>query len=213
MAEHPILFSGEMVRAILAGKKTQTRRVIKPQPEEYRGMIRWQKTKTNAILTVPEGLIADNPYGQPGDLLWVRETHRLASINARTDSQFWTIQFKEGFNVLPYPQPKRELFEPIAAKDNFTTSNTGIDFGKWRPSIFMPRWASRITLRITDIRVERVQDISDYDCSCEGIALTSLDGSNYRNDFSALWDSINVKRGYSWESNPWVFVIEFERVK
>lgn len=248
MKERPILFSSAMVRAILEGRKTQTRRVINPQPRStcctggvidkpisptdiwhlagYENTWGFRSSSTGVALS---GAWKCH-YGQPGDRLWVRETYRIASINARTASQFWTIQFKEGFGVLPHPQPERELFLPLVERDEFTESNTGIDFGKWRPSIHMPRWASRITLEVVSVRVERLQDISDDDAVAEGVkdlchcgdyvqdhgyhsghGAVSMPGYA-RDEFSGLWDSINAKRGYSWESNPWVWVIEFKRV-
>ncbi len=239
MKEYPILFNGEMVQAILAGQKTQTRRVIEPQP------------KVNSLCLSPidcqlvgitkDGTPAGNrrsvgawltcPYGIPGDKLWVRETWRLASINANIPyAQFWTVQFAD-FRCLPHPQPDRDLFLPLAKKDVFAEGLVGDKFGKWRPSIHMYKWMSRITLEVTNIRAERLNDISDNDAVAEGIKdlchcgdyiddhgfssghnPVSMPGWAIDN-FSELWDSINGKSSYSWESNPWVWVIEFKRIK
>ena len=149
MREHPLIFNTEMVKAILAGNKTQTRRV---PVERYRN---WKV----------------------GDQLWVRETWYYDLYSSRffykaddenaIDSQYWLI--------------------------------------KWKPSIFMPRWASRITLEITGLREEYVQDIRNCDCLDEGIegCFKALD------KFKILWDSINKKRGYGWNANPMVKVIQF----
>ena len=218
MKERPILFSAPMVRAILEGRKTQTRRVIKglgsKLGDEYCTELRNGEIVETATLC---------PYGTAGDYLWVRETWRLASVNASIlDAQFWTVQFKN-FAALPHPQPKRELFAPLAAKDTFTPGRTGIEFGKWRPSIFLPRWASRITIEVMSVRVERVQDISERDAIAEGIdeweEMFRCGPDNnpcWTRDAVAayrwLWDSINAKRGYGWDVNPWVWVIEFKQV-
>lgn len=150
----PIIFSGEMVRALLDGRKTMTRRVVKKQ---------------------------HCPYGQPGDLLWVRETWRQA-------------QWKDG--ILYRADKARSL-----GMDEYS------DRHKWKPSIFMPRKASRLTLEITDIRMERVQDITTDDAIAEGIK--ELQGGA-KVEFHNLWDSINAKRGYGWKANPRVWVVVFQ---
>ena len=194
--ERQILFSGPMVRALLAGTKTQTRRVVKPQPPGL-----WMKPET-AVITdhhgrwafsriAPNGLAVawprgtDSikcPYGVPGDTLWVRETWANVSGGAfyRADGK-WPCAFGD---------------EP-----------------KWKPSIHMPRWASRITLRVTDVRVERVRAISERDAQAEGAAKESgVGGMSYVNGFHRLWDSINDARGYGWDVDPWVWALTFERV-
>ena len=233
--EHPILFSTEMVQAILEGKKTQTRRVIEVQPEGMMGICKCHYSPSGHAYSNTDGSCTcqpvDFPYGQPGGDLWVRETWRLASINAEiADAQFWTVQFAD-FHVMPHPQPKRELFLKLAEKDKFQTSNTGIKFGRWRPSIHMYRWMSRINLGIVHIRAERLQDITDEDATKEGIqdvchcgdyveshgyhsghSAVSMPGWATEN-FASLWDSINGKRGYPWALNPWVWVIEFQKVQ
>jgi len=196
MREHPILFSTEMVKAILEGRKTMTRRIIKTQPVMVNGYYRWQPKAGYDINLEHLNINLTNklcPCGQVGDRLWVRET--------------WA----DGMNV-PVP---------IIYKADKAWTDVKI---KWRPSIFMPRWASRITLEITDIRVERVQEINNADAEQEGFALAGLqngcpacdtiDHSYYggRFHFAEYWDSLNAKRGYSWESNPWVWVVSFEVV-
>ncbi len=224
-----IIFKGEMIRAILDGRKTMTRRPIKFCLNEYheignprRLLGDWPLSK---ISRFKDGLLSYEyqsdvddskyseikcPYGQPGDRLWVRETWRIASINHSTEYQFYTVQFKEGFGVLPHPQPDKSLFFPLIVKDNLVLGETGIAFGKWRPSIFMPRWASRILLEIVNVKVERLQDICEEDAHKEGILNRPCEIGPI-GEFADLWESIYGPG--SWELNPWVWVIEFERIK
>ena len=201
MKERPILFSGKMVRAILEERKTCTRRVMNPQPVDagsgdwwYPGpALNWQNAKHYANEAhMQRGLPTDfHPYGQPGDRLWVRETFAV-------QPDLWAASH--------VPQPIHFLADckPEQIEDYIL-----------KPSIHMPRWASRITLEITGVRVERVQDITPNDIWSEGVAWHGEgdhDGeANAHEDFTSLWNSINLKRGYSWESNPWVWVIEFKR--
>jgi len=219
MTEKPILFNGEMVRAILDGNKTQTRRVIKPQPTNM--------DNENRRLSVS----SDCPYGQRGTRLWVRETWRIVSVNANLKTaQFYTVQFKD-LHPLDYSPALQETLAEYAAKENPVMGSIGDAYGKWRPSIHMPKKCARLWLRVMDIRVERVQDITSSDCEAEGIRgsshgspvkgwpyeeYTNGDGLIYSDPLyavAALWNSINTKRGYPWDSNPWVWVIEFEREK
>jgi len=214
MKTRPILFNGEMVRAILAGRKTQTRRVVKTKNEKP-----FQFLGVNAIRTFAyfgddaSSCVLDDavgfPYGQPGDRLWVRETWRALSsrFDYRADyPQTW----ERGEHDVETDDPSGRLI--LRAEDY-----------KWRPSIHMPREASRITLEVKAVRVERVQEIHSHDALAEGIFYKT--GSyelewftpNQRDaqrveDFKKLWNSINEKRGSGWEKNPWVWVIEFERV-
>lgn len=208
MEERPILFSSEMVKAILDGRKTQTRRVVKPQPELIAGD--WFYRKRNMSYSMPNqgeletellGIWDACPYGFVGGQLWVRETwkaeaHPLAGAR---------IRYLAG----------GEKDVTGIAKDNPSIKYTHKH--GWRPSIHMPRWASRITLVITGVRVERAQDISEDDAEAEGIHLLGLPKEERYSHprkhivaFQALWDLINQKRGYSWASNPWVWVIEFK---
>lgn len=180
--ERPILFNSEMVNAILAGKKTQTRRVIK------------NKSNINHAI--------ECPYGKPGDLLWVRETWRPEELDSGNDG----IRFRADavFKGIDNTQAAAEKwFQVYSEKENWKL---------WRPSIFMPRWASRITLEITHVRVERVQYIKLSGAKAEGVEHDYENNLTTIENFAVLWDSINKKRGFGWDENPWVWVIEW-RVK
>jgi hypothetical protein len=202
--ERGILFSAEMVRAILDGRKGQTRRVVKTQPQETSldgSWARWRDAGADLWRNKEQYARDCCPYGQSGDRLWVRETW------ADTDE---TINDEPGI-VYRATDPDWESMEGW----------------KWRPSIFMPRAASRITLEITGVRVERVQEISEADAMAEGVMEIHTDemqqaarvaASEGRKSigpvdyFRQLWDSINAKRGFGWESNPFVWVLEFKRI-
>lgn len=179
--ERPILFSAPMVRAILEGRKTQTRRVAKPR--EVTAAI------TRGLMGGTNPAFGPCPYGQPGDRLWVRETWR---IERRGSDYFIDFAADTGS-----PSMTRTV---VVDAEALATKNM-----RWRPSIHMPRWASRITLDVKTVRVERLQDISEADANAEGGL--SLRGPNC---FQCLWESINGPD--SWDANPWVWVIEFERV-
>ena len=212
--ERPILFSGAMVRALQAGTKTQTRRVVKLPasliPNDLT-LSRMQDGYTEGVRPVfgfddePNAFSCKNPYGQTGDRLWVREAWRTdASLDDSPPNAFsgWPVKYEADSVVL----------------------NHGAFFGqtdgKTRASIHMPRWASRITLEITSVRVERLQDISDADCVAEGCGalasaigcpMTSAPGETIpRSMYRALWESINGPG--SWDANPWVWVVEFRRL-
>ena len=206
MTEHPIFFSSEMVRFILAGHKTQTRRVIKPQPIRNR----IQVTKSGLWVSLDEAA-RFCPYGQPGDFLWVRETWGAVwpDDQEETPLRDCHIEYRADLPLGSTDYPGSWPAEEARGND---------DAPKWRPSIFMPRWASRIALEITSVRVERVQDISEDDVKAEGISphilakvILSLSDNppDPRWKFIELWNSINSKRGYSWASNPWVRAISF----
>jgi hypothetical protein len=197
MKERPILFSGLMVRAILKGMKTQTRRVIKPQPDlSLVGGDEYPSWKVDDAWQ--SGFVdVKCPFGEVGDRLWVRET--------------WCAGPK--FNsVNPSSIPSgSDVWYRAHADDNIS---------KWIPSIFMPRWASRITLEITGVRVERLQDITPDDCRSEGHPVSNMNYTQECHDdaardwFMDLWDSINGKdETKNWNANPWVWVIEFERIE
>lgn len=199
MKEHPILFSGEMVRALLAGKKTQTRRVVKACKDRNTGC---DLAPHEIAGEINHGDYENSKYGKPGDRLWVRETF--------------------GIPDAPLERKEKAL---VAYK---ATDFPAIDFGRWRPSIFMPRWASRITLEITGVRVERLQDISEADALAEGVKVGDPSVHQLKTDpgkhqkymrgtaktavvaYKSLWESINGPG--SWAANPWVWVIEFKRV-
>ena len=200
MKEHPILFSTPMVQAILDGRKTQTRRVILNA-----------RPSDGFPLGKWKGYC---PYGQVGDKLWVRET--WATINCYDDTKP---------SELPHTVPF--WFCDTNGDD---PTGCGDDKGKTRPSIFLPRWASRITLAITEIRVHRLQDISGKDAIAEGCGdigivpiNTAMMLTNTKtikdchralaaNLFNERWDSINGEK-YPWERNPWVWAISFKVVK
>lgn len=193
--ERPILFSGKMVRAILDGRKIQTRRVVAPPPE--------LGTDCPYHIGVGEARKARRcPYGQPEERLWVRESFYcdVPDDSADRDEHLYYLA-----DATPNSRV-RPCCELIPECQCF-------DVGKprWRPSIHMPRWASRLLLEITEVRVQRVQEISRRDAEAEGMREGSPPVSvlcRYRD----LWDSLNAKRGYSWESNPWVWAISFNRV-
>jgi hypothetical protein len=255
--EHPILFSAPMVRAILAGTKTQTRRIVKPQPVQpverplkhtarhagsyFDAYCSERKTDEN-----PRGMsdrwcwwtADDRPdplstircrYGAPGDELWVRETWYCDNTTAPNWNRGKTIEptadlvaeWRESMYYRADAKSRDEL--AARARPECACSEFG---GKspWRPSIHMPRWASRIALDVTGVRVERLHDITDADAKAEGAAWRidtggDLNGAfshvdtpiGYRNHFRDLWKSINGAA--SWDANPWVWVIEFKRVQ
>ncbi len=206
MTDRPILFGDEMVRAIRQRSKTQTRRVIKPQPYvDANGNACWKNTnfgqdlkRTPPFKSLASPLSCSNtkrvlcPYGKPGDFLWVREAH---AISANPDLKPWyRLDHEEARSSCPR-----------------------VDV-KWRPSIHMPRWASRITLRITDISVERLQDISEADARAEGCPYPAEWAGRFvdrdetaKTWFKSLWNKINGPG--AWDENPWVWAISFERVK
>ena len=195
VAEKPILFSGEMVKAILDGRKTMTRRVVNPQFTALWGQ--GIRTGHEDAYSIHVNIMADDgswkwlkcPYGKPGDLLWVRET--------------W-VQWDDGLTYLADSIGKN-------GRENEDSKRCRLDYGvKWRPSIFMPRWASRITLRITGARVERLQAISEADMMAEGITHDPQIATWLK--FASLWNSINEGRGYGWDANPWVWVVSFEKL-
>lgn len=204
--ERPILFTGPMVRAILDGRKTQTRRICKQKASPYgdRDDLGWPMFQDGYGDWHHERC----PYGQPGDRLWVRETWGYTGVG------IWSVRDAQRW------QDKSCVVYKADTDCDMTSG--------WFPSIHMPRWASRILLEITDVRVERVQDIFETDCPAEGV-VRSLGGMwcgaehrvhgepkqfyTARDAFADLWDSINAKRGYGWGSDPWVWVIEFKRVE
>jgi len=207
--------SGNHPRLILDGIKTQTRRVAKDIEDYKDGYPDGYDNPPQSMIKYKGKWIDDGdfvndfcPYGQVGDRLWARETWRVDRWFNNLPSRYWL------------PQPKH-VIDYKATPD--TTSIVSCVYGKWRPSIFMPRWASRITLEITGVRVERVQEITEEDARAEGVE--KCEGfriypqpkefetvNDYRMGFTLLWDSLNAKRGYSWESNCWVWVINFKRV-
>ena len=209
MKKRPILFKGAMVRALLAGTKTQTRRVVKPAPQMIteNTITTWDGPPT-ALQYQLERMGKGCPYGQPGDRLWVRE-------NGWERPDLSPRQLREGADTWP---PYEYDAQPVMCWADGELKGYG---WKRRPSIHMPRWASRITLEITSVRVERLQDISEADAAAEGLHYTSerldrwsADGSSWvatpQNAYRALWQDINGPE--SWAANPWVWVVEFRRL-
>lgn len=190
MKERPILFSGMMVNAILEGRKTVTRRVIKPQP--LHDCTHGDYYKGTQIIghTFDDGLGPRKcQYGLVNDRLWVRETWQKAHVNC--------------WGGLPKTVDPNDPEYAAYYRSGFDRSEPS----GWRPSIFMPRWASRLTLEIISIRVERLQDITPSEVRKEG--LPDLDAGAV-GAFARMWSEINPK--YPWQSNPWLWVIEFKKL-
>lgn len=200
MKERPILFSGPMVRALLDGTKTQTRRIGKIQSPEYTELgVEYCEHATKGTIAqatyraFPEGgsarwAICECPYGIEGDRLWVKETH--------------------------LPKASGILYR--ADLDSVEAAGIGGMYGGWKPSIFCRREYSRITLEIVSIRVERLQDISEEDAEAEGIepgerfATGCSQTITFKDCYHLLWEDINGPG--SWDANPWVWVVEFKRI-
>lgn len=209
--ERPILFSGRLVRAILEGRKSVTRRVVKQQPQDKWGQGVHQSDglfRVHGRFSQLDGYVLC-PYGAPGDRLWVRETHAIIPATAyvmsnddgqpiahRTAGDWWAV-YREGWTRCPP--------------------------GRWCPSIHMPRWASRISLEVTEVCVERLCEITDADAIAEGVEPVTagqdvdIDGYWWNGRpverFRELWNEINAPRGFGWNANPWVWVIRFRRVE
>jgi len=203
--ERPSLFNGPMVRAILDGRKTQTRRVIKPQPEIVIGHNAFTEQRKDGWIAASKC-----PYGTLGDRLWVRETCQAVENEEGVDGVLYDADGE--FRVIENTQDASDRWCDLFAY--------GKVCGKRVPSIHMPRWASRITLDITDVRVERLQDITEADAIAEGILMIpkSVFGPNEktgrpplgptpRMQFATYWDSVNGPK--SWQANPWVWVVSF----
>ena len=211
MAEKPILFNGDMVRAILNGRKTQTRRIIKNMPETWhRGNGAFGKNPHGDEDFVIHGECGENEIHcqyYPGDLLWVRETFQplLAAGIEITDYDKYDYKTGKGYDVNYVADGK--IVEWIDGDDEIGQ--------RCIPSIHMPKWACRLWLKVQSVRVERVQEISRSDATAEGCQELSDDVGWYGPEvqFCTLWDSINAKRGYGWDTNPWVWAIEFERAE
>lgn len=223
MKERPILFTGPMVRAILEGRKTVTRRVVKPQPDFLGSMV----DPNTPFKTLDAGLHAriTCPYGEPGDRLWVRETWTdvnmcgAPALAYRADEDIRDLMEEPGFlddrGAFNYDDPRVKPYP-------FACWYAELDQARWRPSIHMPRWASRILLEVTAVRVERLQDISEEQAQAEGVKGEQCDharqacadigcwGDTAKGAFGFLWESLNGEG--SWAANPWVWVVEFKRV-
>lgn len=238
----PILFNTEMVQAILAGRKTVTRRVIKNLPEdaEFRGWLLDSTCqedvrdigkagfKTLKRRTEKAGCIFMKPPYQPEDILYVRETWRVGAWDIR--NQMIAFDYKDGTcGKLTYIHD-RNLFERLVNQSREDARKAGCEYNgvdfvwekgkspcRWHPSIHMPKEAVRIFLKVKDVRVERLQDITEKQAETEGINGSEALYDGYidaREKFAELWDSTIKKSDtekYGWSANPWVWVIEFER--
>lgn len=240
MKERPILFSAPMVRAILEGRKTQTRRVAP---------IRWNTSKHwgpydcwtfyrgarpfigfGTSNRGQDAIAPFSPYGRPGDRLWVKETF---AVEVQTPEFYEAPEVPEDGRPIQREEHPEEGWTVRVPRYRSTEPDTllvdpeadeAVDPEKmrWKPSIFMPRWASRLTLEVTDVRVQRVQEISNDDARAEGVDRHELVpwpdgdpgtlGDEDIRRYRALWNEINAKRGHSWESNPWVWAISFRRL-
>ncbi|EFJ8723185.1 hypothetical protein MJ92_21660 [Escherichia coli] len=187
MKERGMIFNDEMVRAILGGNKTQTRRIVE---EKFYGR------------AVAAELLAKHcPYGQPGDRIWVRETYRVHGKATDVATLVYRASVRNSWTEQTHRVPVEVCNKPVSEK--------------WTPSIHMPRWASRILLEITDVRVERLHDMSEADAKAEGATPATYKitppEAVYRVCFGDIWRSIYGQD--NWLSNPWVWVIEFKRIQ
>lgn len=223
MKERPILFSAPMVRAILEGRKTMTRRAVKNTiAESWLGVGDPGNGFSPEFVALPENHLC--PYGQPGDRLWVRETWRVGAWDSDYGRIAVDYAASPELGKTPWLDvPDDDVFVRLweQSTDDAMKANLPLDEegsyhwepGKaptrWRPSIFMPRWASRITLEIKNVRVERLNEISDDDAMAEGVEHFWSTPRPAVANFWRLWESINGPG--SWDANPWVWVIEFKR--
>lgn len=234
--ERPIVFTGAMVRAILDGNKTQTRRIVKLPPlqpwqhrskgwdrpeclhsaENVNNFIAGFSDGIGTIISIkcPYGKPAFAPFNMPADWLWVRETFCI-ELSKGVDydpphSDGRPIRHHQDHLKSWWEQPHYRATDPTPEL-YIGTDEPGC---RWRPSIFMPRWASRILLEITDIRVERLQDIREADARAEGVTPTALEKlhDNWgRVLYRKLWESLHGPG--SWEANPFVWVIQFQKIQ
>ena len=221
----PLLLTGEMVRAILDGRKTRTRRPLKPQLYDDAKIIIGEIGSSKGVAYIGDSMSGGHvtrvvsPYGQVGDRLWVRETfcleHQVEGDQPPPFGDSRPIRWEfEGMESDPegadmWVQPHYRATDPtpeLAYEDS-----NGEPTVRWKPSIHMPRWASRITLEITEIRVERVQEITEEEAISEGFFPD--DGVSEVYCFSEAWDSLYAKKGLGWYANPWVWVLTFRRVE
>jgi hypothetical protein len=238
MTEHGMIFNGEMVKAILNGRKTQTRRMLNIQPEHAEFGLRrvieskngrdngkyfWSQSDATGMKA--RSKVFGCPYGAVGDRIWGRET--WAVVSHAFDDDGLMIDYvpdrpAKAVHEKPFGNGYYSGHAIYAADGGFTWGNDdGCLDGRscWKPSIHMPRWASRITLEITSVRIERLNDISEADAITEGFTSTAqltASGDDYTglyasDRFADTWQSIYGAE--SWNANPWVWVIEFKRVE
>ncbi|WP_072166374.1 hypothetical protein [Erwinia sp. Leaf53] len=223
MRERGIIFNAEMVRAILDGRKTQTRRIVKGQRTGEVWSVKPAGVKKHNRHThdwwlptgsLPYSALPACPFGQPGDRLWVRETWSEDFANYYPNDRVWYAANDDRRRDIEIVDGVRGIYSP--------ESDVHVPF-RWRPSIHMPRWASRITLEITGVRVERLYSISEPDAVSEGLSpirwyshptegvVRDTGGMVATIRFKELWSSIYGVD--SWQANPWVWVVEFKRVE
>ncbi|EEI6242868.1 hypothetical protein KZ124_004032 [Salmonella enterica] len=225
MKEHGMIFNAEMVRAILEGRKTQTRRIMKVQPgtpefglrriiesskANENGMYFWSQDDACGIKARSKPFLF--PYGEVGDRIWVRETFRVHSRATDVATLVYRASVRNSWTEQTHRVPVAVCNKPATPE-------------KWTPSIHMPRWASRITLEITDVRVERLHNISERDSLREGLFQLPASGRyclqpgmqyfgmashSAKEVYSWLWASIYGEE--SWAANPWVWAITFRRI-
>jgi hypothetical protein len=217
--ERPIIFSADSVRAILDGRKTQTRRVVDEllyiEIDDTDGTLR-QVSQSDSGFGAACEKYARCPYGRPGDRLWVRETFALAATCEDPGDEGegdWRAVYRADGDARSWTEGTGDDAKEIAAP--------------WRSPIFMPRWASRLTLELTEVRVQRVQHITREDAVAEGMSSDPVAGHLRRDGVTELativffdpvlsyrrgWNALNAKRGFSFENNPWVWALQFEVV-
>jgi len=219
VTERPILMSAPMVTACMREvyQKTQTRRVLRPQPhEKLADTVHYDRATGGAMWASIRG---DHgvacPYGRPGDRLWVRETYAIIEVDGTHVSIARAERMPAGKTLadtdggLKIIQVDRETAAWAAKR---------VDCERWKPAIFMPRWACRLVLEVTAVRVERLQDISEIDARAEGfleLPFLTDDPAVHRDAardwYMDLWDSLNAARGFDWKMNPWVWAVSFRR--
>ncbi len=203
-SERPIIFSGDMVRAILDGRKTQTRRIIKPQPIQISNETPLIQKKDHKLIAVQK---QNCPYGRVGDLLWVKEDYK------------YLIQGDLVITYYKYSIDKNRVrYTPLSCLDEKTQKK--LIKGRqevWKSKLLMFKFMARIWLEITNRRVEKVQDIDAVEAEAEGMRRPKRLCPDRHDEyilerFIRLWGSLNAKRGFSWDKNPWAWVIEFKRI-
>lgn len=206
MKDRPIIMGADSVRAILEGRKSQTRRVVKPQPDSG---VRYNQIVLAGYAgwTDGHGYPLRCPYGVVGDRLWVKESYMLRS----------RYDFDKPSQV---PEAGRDRDEIWCVADRSRDKNGEYiappksTWGVTRNALFMPRWAARLLLELTGVRVEKLQAITHRDALAEGVSydVSKPNGSPLAR-FERHWQILNAKRGYPWQSNPYVFVLEFRRLE
>jgi hypothetical protein len=204
-AERGLPFSDPMVQALLDDRKTNTRRVMVPQPKPWDLNDAFLAWKGEAFFP---GEPAGCPYGVPGDRLWVREAVRAWDLDGAT----LHIEYRAG------GAPRETDTDDFSPGQIDQVRRLSQRYPKYAPAMFCPRWASRITLELTEVRVQRLQEISDDDARAEGCAGGHDSIPDYtfsampHEHFKHVWDSLNAKRRYGWDSNPWVWALTFKRL-